>query len=134
MSAEKGTGAMLCESPTSKSTCSVSDAARLQSGVEDLQALATECASEETVSGSPPEDYLSLNQLCARIPYQPQTIRNLIAQGVVKKGEHFLQRQRHGKVVFVWSAMQRWLRQRQERASMPEPFIPSHHARTRKSR
>ena len=108
--------------------------ARLQSGVEDLQALATECASEETVSGSPPEDYLSLNQLCARIPYQPQTIRNLIAQGVLKKGEHFLQRQRHGKVVFVWSAMQRWLRQRQERASMPEPFIPSHHARARKSR
>ena len=109
-------------------------AARLQSEVADLKSLATECASEGTVNGSPPEEYLSLNQLCARIPYQPQTIRNLIVQGVLKKGEHFLQRQHHGKVVFIWSAMQRWLRQRQERASMPEPFIPSHHARTRKSR
>jgi hypothetical protein len=37
-------------------------------------------------------------------------------------------------VMFVWSAMQRWLREREGCQLTVEPFIPTHHARTRKVR
>jgi hypothetical protein len=108
--------------------------ARLQSVLSDLQALMAECTTKQAVTANPGEEYLSLNKLCARIPYKDQTIRNLIGQGVLRNGEHFVQRKRHGKVVFVWSAMQQWLRERQQRKLAVEPFTPAHHARTRKVR
>jgi hypothetical protein len=99
-----------------------------------LQALATECRAKPQATATSSEEYLSLNALCSRIPYKDQTIRNLIGQGVLRNGEHFVQRKRHGKVVFVWSAMQLWLRERQQRKLAVEPFTPAHHARTRKVR
>jgi hypothetical protein len=37
-------------------------------------------------------------------------------------------------VVYVWSAMERWLRERQQEPLEVEPFIPAHHARPRKVR
>ncbi len=108
--------------------------ARVQSAVSDLQALTYELTTGRPIDPMPREEYLSIIQVCARIPYKPQTIRNLMVQGELREGEHFLQRQRYAKVVFVWSAMQRWLRERQETKLTVEPFIPTHHARTRKVR
>lgn len=106
---------------------------RVQAVVSELQTVAYELATGRPVDPAPQEEYLSLKELCSRIPYKPQTIRNLVVQGVLRNGEHFIQRQRYAKVVFIWSAMQRWLRERQQKPPV-EPFIPRHHARTRKSR
>jgi hypothetical protein len=106
---------------------------RVQAAVNELQALAYELATEQPVGPESPEEYLSLKELCSRIPYKQQTIRNLLVQGVLRNGEHFIQRQRYAKVVFVWSAMQRWLREHQQEPPEVEPFIPTH-ARSRKIR
>jgi len=83
--------------------------------------------------GANGDELLTLKVLCDRIGYAEQTIRNLISQGHLKRGKHFVQRRRHGKLLFIWSAMERWLRERELDRSAIEPFIPTH-ARTRKSR
>ena len=85
---------------------------RVQSAVSELQTLAYELMTGRPIDPVPQEEYLSLSQLCARIPYKPQTIRNLMVQGELRESEHFLQRQRHGRIVFRWSRMQHWLRDR----------------------
>ncbi len=53
------------------------------------------------------EEYLSIRQLCERIPYKEQTIRNLMAQGVLKRGEHYIKPR--GRIMIRWSAVQAWL-------------------------
>jgi hypothetical protein len=106
---------------------------RLQSAGAELQEIIRQWTAEEPAETVPTKDHLSLNELCALIPYKPQTVRNLKAQGVLRLGEHYLQRRRHGRVVYVWSAMQRWLRERQQEQVEAEPFIPTH-ARSRKVR
>jgi hypothetical protein len=107
---------------------------RLQSGLAELQALIYELTTGRQVNPAPQEEYLSLKQLCDRIPYQPQTIRNLIVLGELHEGEHFLQRRRHGRIVFVWSRMQVWLAERERSSDAPQPFIAARHARPRKVR
>ncbi len=79
-------------------------------------------------------EFLKLDVLCDRIGYAPQTMRNLISQGELKVGTHFVQRRRHGKILFIWQAMEQWLRDRELDRSVIEPFIPVHHAHTRKIR
>src|SRR5262245_53485957 len=107
---------------------------RLQSIVTEVQEIVRQWSDEQPGETTPTKDHLSLNELCALIPYKPQTVRNLKAQGVLRLGEHYLQRRRHGRVVYVWSAMPRWLRERQQQPLAVEPFIPAHHARPRKIR
>jgi hypothetical protein len=53
------------------------------------------------------EEYLSISDLATRIPYAPQTIRNLMSRGVFQLGVHYLKPR--GRVIFRWSAVQRWL-------------------------
>jgi hypothetical protein len=106
---------------------------RVQSAVTDLQTVAYELATGQPVDPGPREEYLSLSQMCGRVPYKPQTIRNLIVQGELREGEHFLQRRRHGRIVFIWSRMQAWLTARKQSSNEPQAFIP-HHARSRKGR
>jgi hypothetical protein len=53
------------------------------------------------------EEYLTVAQLSQRIPYAPQTIRNLMSKGVFRRGVHYV-RPRH-RVMFRWSAIQAWL-------------------------
>ena len=67
----------------------------------------------------------------AGIPAAPseQTIRNLMCAGEFEEGVHYYRRRR--RVMFRWSAVERWM---QERSPKPEPFVPIHHARTRKAR
>jgi hypothetical protein len=121
---------------TSPSVCArLTDiSARLQSVVAELQEIIREWTAEQPVGAAPTKDHLSLNELCALIPYKPQTVRNLKSQGVLRRDEHYIQRRRHGRVVYIWSAMQRWLRERQQEPLEVEPFIPAHHARSRKVR
>lgn len=86
------------------------------------------------VATAPVEQFLTLNALCERIGYAQQTIRNLINLRELKVGKHFTQRRAGGKILFIWSAMEGWLRERQLDRSVVEPFIPKHYARPRKIR
>lgn len=114
-------------------------AARVEELARNLRAIADEVVDlvrrrPAQTAGVETEKYLSLNELCTRIPYAPQTIRNLISAGALRKDVHYRQRQRHGKIVFIWSAIERWLLARDLDRSAAEPFIPTHHSRTRKVR
>lgn len=53
------------------------------------------------------EEYLSVRQLCERIPYKEQTVRNLMTQGVLKRDVHYIKPR--GRVMFMWSAVRAWL-------------------------
>lgn len=85
---------------------------RIHAALADLQAAA---AALKDVIGSAPdaaqhEEYLDIRELVARIPFQEQTIRNLMSQGELREGDHYLQRVKGGRVIFVWSRMEHWLR------------------------
>jgi hypothetical protein len=77
------------------------------------------------------EEYLSVSQLSARIPYREQTIRNLMGTGELKEGLHFYRRRR--RIIFVWRAVLEWLKERSAPSDTVEPFIPEHHARSTKT-
>jgi hypothetical protein len=87
---------------------------RIERAIEELQAALVELQPFLTLRAVPPrpEEYLSIKELIARVPYEEQTIRNLICQGELQEGVHYLQRKKHGRIVFVWSRMQEWLRHR----------------------
>lgn len=54
------------------------------------------------------EEYLTLGELCERIPYAPRTIYNLIYQGRLVEGHHFTKP--GGKVlIFRWTRIQEWI-------------------------
>lgn len=54
------------------------------------------------------KEYLCLEELCNQIPYRPQTVRNLMSQGVLLEGVHYF-KPTSRRVVFKWSAMRRWI-------------------------
>ncbi len=56
---------------------------------------------------SPAEEYLSVAGLAERIPYAPQTIRNLMSAGVLRLGEHYVKPR--GRPIFRWRVMQAWV-------------------------
>ncbi len=78
------------------------------------------------------EEYLTIEQLCARIGYKEQTIRNLMSIGELKQGVHFFKPRR--RVLFAWTAMEQWVREQDAGPETIEPFYPVHHARSRKAR
>lgn len=51
--------------------------------------------------------YISVRELAQRIPYSEGTIRNLMSQGCLKLGTHYVKP--NGRVMFRWDAMQTWL-------------------------
>ena len=61
----------------------------------------------EPVDDHPAPEYVSIHDLCRRIPYREGTIRNLMSSGVFKLGEHYLKP--NGRAMFRWSAVQGWL-------------------------
>jgi hypothetical protein len=97
--------------------------------VTELKARAQDKSSRE---GKTAREYLSVKQLALLIPYQEQTIRNLICTGEFKEGVHYYKRRR--MVIFKWSAVQLWLSERNEPDEGEAPFYPVYHARTRKTR
>jgi hypothetical protein len=60
---------------------------------------------EDRVTAS--KEYLSLKELCARIPYDDQTIRNLMTQGKLLKGIHYFKP--HSRLIFKWTAIVEWI-------------------------
>ena len=57
--------------------------------------------------GMASEEYLSIADLSKRIPYAPQTIRNLMSAGVLKRNLHYVKPR--GRVMFKWSAVLAWV-------------------------
>ncbi|MFI5340838.1 MAG: helix-turn-helix transcriptional regulator [Candidatus Methylomirabilales bacterium] len=57
------------------------------------------------------EEYLKIEQLSERIPYRPQTIRNMMTKGTFKLGVHYVKPNGTGRPIFIWSAVERWLRE-----------------------
>ena len=50
-----------------------------------------------------PEEYLSVQQLAARISYRPQTIRNLMVRGIFQLDVHYFKP--FGRPLFKWSSV-----------------------------
>ena len=55
------------------------------------------------------EKYLTTKELSTLIKMAPGTLRNLIWKQVLKEGVHYV-RPTPRKVLFVWSAVEAWLR------------------------
>jgi hypothetical protein len=53
------------------------------------------------------EEYLTVAELSQRIGYSPQSIRNMMSQGVFQMGVHYVKPRR--RVLFKWSTMVAWL-------------------------
>ena len=66
---------------------------------------------EETILELGMEQYLTTKELSALIKMAPGTLRNLIWKRVLKEGVHYV-RPTPRKVLFVWSAVEAWLRGR----------------------
>jgi hypothetical protein len=71
--------------------------------------------------GNEPEDveteYLTIAQLSRRIHYAPQTIRNLMSQGVFKLGVHYVKPRR--RVLFKWRTIEQWLHRESGTTDIP---------------
>lgn len=103
-------------------------ASEITTALAELQTLS---ASATTTATPAAEEYLSVKGLAARIPYCEQTIRNMLCAGEFEEGVQYYRKRR--RVIFIWSKVEAWLRARQG-AAQPEPFIQSHHARSRQAR
>jgi hypothetical protein len=53
------------------------------------------------------KDYLSIKELCKLIPYEEQTIRNLMTQGKLVQGTHYFKP--NGRLIFKWTAIVNWI-------------------------
>jgi hypothetical protein len=61
-----------------------------------------------TDSRKPETEYLSIKELARRIPYVEGTIRNLMTQGKLRLGVHYVKKN-NGRVMFIWTAMKAWV-------------------------
>jgi hypothetical protein len=74
------------------------------------EAPADDCTRAHPTTPAPSGDeYLSIRSLAGRIPYDEQTIRNFISQGVFRRDIHYVKPQGKGRPVFKWSAVRAWL-------------------------
>jgi hypothetical protein len=76
---------------------------------ELIAAAARKAADERAVktAESPAEQYVTVAELTKRIPYKEQTIRNLMLQGVLRRGVHYFKP--HGRIIFKLSAVMAWI-------------------------
>ena len=55
------------------------------------------------------EEYLSIAQLAARLPYTTKTLRNLITRGVFVEGVHYTRLT--GRPIFFWTRVEQLLKE-----------------------
>jgi hypothetical protein len=67
-------------------------------------------------------EYLTIAQLSRRIHYAPQTIRNLMSQGVFRLRVHYVKPRR--RVLFMWSTIDQWLHRESGTTDIP---LTRHH-------
>jgi len=71
-----------------------------------------------------PEEYLTIDELAARLKLEPKTIRNKMANGIFIKGVHYFSPDGMGPR-FKWSAIVAWMEAgEQEQPSNGEDRIP----------
>jgi hypothetical protein len=58
------------------------------------------------------EEYLTINELAARLKIKPKTIKNKMASGIFKKGIHYFS-PRGLRPRFKWSAVQAWIEEKE---------------------
>jgi hypothetical protein len=63
------------------------------------------------------DEYLTVNELSARIKFSKQSLYNLIHKGIFVIGKHYL-KPTPKKILFKWSEIQIW---------MGEPLCSDHH-------
>jgi predicted DNA-binding transcriptional regulator AlpA len=56
------------------------------------------------------EEYLTVNELSARIKFSKQTLYNLIYKGTFVIGKHYL-KPSHKKILFKWSEIHKWMKE-----------------------
>jgi len=59
------------------------------------------------------EEYLTIEELSARLKIKPKTVKNKMASGIFRKGTHFFSPPGLGPR-FKWSAIVAWVEQSQE--------------------
>jgi hypothetical protein len=62
------------------------------------------------------DEYLTINEVAQRLKLTPKTVRNKMASGVFKQGEHYFRREGIG-TRFKWGAVVAWLEQKQTPAT-----------------
>jgi len=71
-----------------------------------------------------PEEYLTINELAARLKLKPKTVKNKMASGILRRGVHYFSPQGLGPR-FKWSAVVAWLEESQKpQAEGEEDLIP----------
>src|SRR5215813_6912608 len=68
------------------------------------------------------EEYLTISEVAARLKVKPKTVRNEMASGVFRKGEHYVRPKGLG-TRFKWGAVVAWLEQK-EAGTPKEHAIP----------
>jgi hypothetical protein len=76
----------------------------VQAGVDRVE---SEFMKDDQTSERFREEYLTVAELSQRIGYSPQSIRNMMSQGVFQMGVHYVKPRR--RVLFKWSTMVAWL-------------------------
>jgi hypothetical protein len=62
------------------------------------------------------EEYLTIEELSARLKLKPKTVKNKMASGIFRRGVHYFSPQGLGPR-FKWSAVVAWLEQQQTEAA-----------------
>jgi hypothetical protein len=69
------------------------------------------------------EEYLTIEELSARLKIKPKTVKNKMASGIFRKGTHFFSPPGLGPR-FKWSAVVAWLEQSLEPVTESAESIP----------
>lgn len=70
------------------------------------------------------EEYLTIEELSARLKIKPKTIKNKMASGIFRKGVHYFS-PKGLRPRFKWSAIVAWLEEREKPvAEQPADCIP----------
>lgn len=69
------------------------------------------------------EEYLTINEVAARLKLSPKTIKNKMASGIFRKGVHYFS-PRGLRPRFKWSAVQAWLEEKDQPRQEEEGLIP----------
>ena len=63
---------------------------------------------QPTPKTASPEEYLTISEVAGRLKVKPKTVRNKMASGVFRKGEHYVRPEGLG-TRFKWGAVVAWL-------------------------
>ena len=69
------------------------------------------------------EQYLTIDEVAARLKLSPKTVKNKMASGIFRKGLHYFS-PRGLRPRFKWSAVQAWLEEKDQLREQEEDLIP----------